>query len=332
MAIHIRRREFITLLGGAAVSWPLAARAQQRALSVIGFFNQGVPESSTQFAAAFRKGLGETGYVEGQNVTVEYRWGYNDDKLLPELAADLVRRRVSVIATPMSTSAALAAKAATTTIPIIFGTGGDPVQAGLVTSFNRPGGNITGVTVLSWQLAGKRLGWLHELLPTARRFAVLVNPKTPGVTETFIKEVQIAAATLGSQIDILTASTNPDIDTALADAVARKTEGLIISPDLLFNNRRVPLVALTLRHVVPTIFPWREAVEAGGLMSYGASFSDAYRQVGIYTGRILNGDKPGDLPVVQASKFELVINSHTAKTLGLTLPPTLLASADEVIE
>ena len=328
----MKRRKFISLLGSAVAAWPLASRAQQRALPVIGFFNHGAPEATAQFVAAFRKGLNETGYVEGQNVTVEYRWGYNDDKLLPELAADLVRRRVSVIATPMSTSAALAAKAATTTIPTVFGTGGDPVQVGLVTNFNRPGGNMTGVSVMSWQLAGKRLGWLHELLPTATRFAMLVNPKTPGLPETFIKEAQIAAATLGLQIDVLTASANPDIDTALVVAAEKKIEGLLVTPELLFNNRRVQLVALTLRYVMPTIFPWREAVEIGGLMSYGASFADGYHQVGIYTGRVLNGEKAGDLPVMQASKFELVINLQTAKILGLTLPPTLLTSADEVIE
>jgi len=327
----MRRRDFITVLGGTAATWPLAARAQHTA-PVIGFFNHGTPEATALFVTAFRKGLSETGYVEGQNVTVEYRWGYNDDKLLPELAADLIRRRVSVIATPMSTSAALAAKAATTAIPIVFGTGSDPVQVGLVTNFNRPGGNITGISVLSWQLAGKRLGWLHELLPTATRFAVLVNPKTPSLPETFIKEAQKAAATLGLQIDVLTASTNPDIDTALVVAAEKKIEGLLVTPELLFNNRRVQLVALTLRYVLPTIFPWREAVETGGLMSYGASFADGYHQVGIYTGRVLNGESAGDLPVMQASKFELVINLQTAKILGLTLPPTLLASADEVIE
>jgi len=327
----MKRREFIALVGGT-VAWPLSARAQQSAMPVVGFFNHGTPEATAQFVAAFRKGLNETGYVEGQNVTVEYRWGYNDDKLLPELAADLIRRRVSVIATPMSTSAALAAKAATTAIPIVFGTGSDPVQVGLVTNFNRPGGNITGISVLSWQLAGKRLGWLHELLPTATRFAVLVNPKTPSLPETFIKEAQKAAATLGLQIDVLTASTNPDIDTALVVAAEKKIEGLLVTPELLFNNRRVQLVALTLRYVLPTIFPWREAVETGGLMSYGASFADGYHQVGIYTGRVLNGESAGDLPVMQASKFELVINLQTAKILGLTLPPTLLASADEGIE
>ena len=328
----MRRRKFIKVIAGSVVAWPLAARAQQVTMPVVGFFNHGTPEATAQFVAAFRKGLNETGYVEGQNVTVEYRWGYNDDKLLPELAADLIRRRVSVIATPMSTSAALAAKAATTAIPIVFGTGSDPVQVGLVTNFNRPGGNITGISVLSWQLAGKRLGWLHELLPTATRFAVLVNPKTPSLPETFIKEAQKAAATLGLQIDVLTASTNPDIDTALVVAAGKKIEGLLVTPELLFNNRRVQLVALTLRYVLPTIFPWREAVETGGLMSYGASFADGYHQVGIYTGRVLNGESAGDLPVMQASKFELVINLQTAKILGLTLPPTLLASADEVIE
>ena len=328
----MRRRDFITLLGSTVPAWSLAARAQQPPMPVIGFFNHGAPEATAQFVAAFRKGLNETGYVEGQNVTVEYRWGYNDDRRLAELAADLVSRRVSVIATPMSTSAALAAKAATTTVPIVFGTGGDPVQVGLVSNFNRPGGNITGVSVLSWQLAGKRLGWLHELLPTATRFAVLVNPKTPGLPETFIKEAQIAAATLGLQIDVLTASANPDIDTAIGVAAEKKMEGLLVTPELLFNNRRVQLVALTLRYVLPTIFPWREAVETGGLMSYGASFADGYHQVGIYTGRVLNGESAGDLPVMQASKFELVINLQTAKILGLTLPPTLLASADEVIE
>jgi putative tryptophan/tyrosine transport system substrate-binding protein len=252
----MRRREFITLVGGAA-AWPIEARAQQSGMPTIGFLNHGSPESSAKFVAAFRKGLGEIGYVEGQSVTIEYRWGENNNERLPELVADLVRRRVSVIATPGSTPAALAAKAATTTIPIVFDIGGDPVQLGLVTSFNRPGGNITGVSHLNFQLVGKQLGWLHDLLPTATRFAALINPKTPGLAETFIKDVRIAAATLGLQIDVLTASANPDIDTALADAAGKKIEGLLVAPELLFNNRRVHLVALTLRHVIPTIFPWR---------------------------------------------------------------------------
>jgi putative ABC transport system substrate-binding protein len=327
----MKRREFITLLGTAAMC-PLAADAQQQAAPVIGFLNHGSPEPSAQFVAAFRKGLGEIGYVEGQSITIEYRWGQNNHERLPELAADLVRRRVSVIVTPGSTPAALAAKAATTTIPIVFDIGGDPVQLGLVTNFNRPGGNITGVSHLNFQLVGKQLGWLHELLPTATRFAALINPKTPDLAETFTKEVRITAATLGLQIDVLTASANPDIDTALADAAKKKIEGLLVAPELLFNNRRVHLVALSLRYVIPTIFPWREAVEIGGLMSYGANFAEGYHQVGIYAGRVLKGEKAGDLPVMQVSKFELVINLGTAKILGLTLPPTLLASADDVIE
>ncbi len=328
----MRRREVIRFLGGAAAAWPLMARAQQPAPPVVGFFNHGSPEPNAQSVAAFRKGLSESGYLEDQNVTIEYRWGHNDNERLPGLAADLVRRRVSVIATPISTPAALAAKAATTTIPIVFGVGGDPVQVGLVASFNRPGGNITGVTILNWELGAKRLGLLHELLPAAERFAVLVNPRTPAVVDPFIKEVQTAAATIGRQIEVLTASTNRDIDTAFTSLSKNKASALLISPDQLFNNRRVQLIALTLRHAVPAIFPWREAVEIGGLMSYGASFPDGYRQVGIYTGRVLQGEKPGDLPILQASKFELVINLQTAKTLGLTVPPMLLARADEVIE
>jgi putative ABC transport system substrate-binding protein len=299
---------------------------------VVGFFNHGSPEPSANFVAAFRKGLSESGYIEGQNVTIEYRWGRNDNQRLPELAADLVSRRVSVIATPVSTSAALAAKAATTTIPIVFGIGGDPVEVGLVANFNRPGGNITGISIMNWELQAKRLGWLHELLPAAGGFAVLVNPKTPAVVEPFIRDVQTAAATIGVRVEVLTASSNRDIDTVFTSLVPKKADALLVSPDLLFNNRRVQLVALTLRYAVPAIFPWREAVEIGGLMSYGASFSDGYRQVGIYTGRVLKGEKPGELPVMRASKFELVINLQTARTLGLTVPPTLLATADEVIE
>jgi ABC-type uncharacterized transport system substrate-binding protein len=327
----LKRRSFITLLGGAAMR-PLAAVAQQQPVPVIGLLNQGWPEPSAKFVAAFREGLGEIGYVEGQSVMIEYRWGQFNNERLPELAADLVRRKVSVIATPGSTPAALAAKAATTTIPIVFDIGGDPVEFGLVSSFNRPGGNITGISHLNFQLVGKQLGWLHELLPTATRFAALTNPKNPILAETFVKQVRIAAATLGLQIDVLTASANPDIDTALADAAKKKIEGLLVAPELLFNNRRVPLVALTLRYVIPTIFPWREAVEAGGLMSYGADFADGWRQCGSYTGRVLKGEKAGDLPVMQASKFELVINLPTAKILGLTFPPTILASADDVID
>jgi putative ABC transport system substrate-binding protein len=327
----MKRREFIALLGGAA-AWPLAARAQQQPMPVIGFLNHGSPEPSAHLVAAFRKGLSESGYVEGHNVAIEYRWGHNNSERMPELAADLVRRRVAVIATPISTSGSLAAKAATTTIPIVFGMGGDPVHAGLVTSFNRPGGNVTGVGILNWELGAKRLGLLHELLPAAAPIAVLINDATPVVVEPYVKEVQAAAAAVGRPIEIFSAATNRDIDAAFMSLVQKRAASLLIPPDSLFFARRVHLVGLALRHAVPTLYPWREAVEIGGLMSYGASFPDGYRQVGIYTGRILKGEKPGDLPVLRASKFELVINLQTAKTLSLDVAPTLLGSADEVIE
>ena len=328
----MKRREFITLLGGAAATWPLAARAQQAAMPVVGFLHHGPPEELAPLIAGFRKGLSETGYVEGQSVAIEFRWANNQMDRLPELAADLVRRRVAVIATPLSTPAALAAKAATASIPIVFGVGTDPVQAGLVPSFNRPGGNVTGIVLLNWELGPKRLGFLHQLLPRAARFAVLVRPDNPDVVEPFIKEVEMAAAAVGKQIEILTARSNPDIDVAFASLVQKRADGLLVSSDTPFVNRRVQLVGLSLRHVVPAIYPWREAVEIGGLMSYGASLTDAYRQAGVYTGRILKGEKPADLPVMQSTKFEFVINLNTAKVFGLSFPPGLLAIADEVIE
>ena len=326
----IRRREFIALLGGAA-AWPLAARAQQTAMPVVGFLNHGVPETSVQLVAAFRKGLSETGFVEGQNVAIDFRWARNEVDRVPELAADLVRRRVAVIATPISTPASLAAKAATTTIPIVFGVGGDPVHAGLVASLNRPGGNVTGVSILNWELGAKRLGLLHELMPAGAPIAVLINPTTPVLVEPYIREVQAAAAAVGRPIEILNAADNRDIDASFA-TLQKRAAALLVPPDSLFLARRVHLVGLTLRHAVPVLFPWREAVEIGGLMSYGPSFPDGYRQVGLYTGRILKGEKPGDLPVLRPSKFELIINLQTAKTLGLDVAPTLLGSADEVIE
>jgi putative ABC transport system substrate-binding protein len=332
MTGHIGRREFITLLGSAAVAWPLAARAQQPAMPVVGFLHHGPPEELAPLIAGFRKGLSETGYVEGQSVAIEFRWANNQMDRLPELAADLVRRRVAVIATPLSTPAALAAKAATASIPIVFGVGTDPVQAGLVPSFNRPGGNVTGIVLLNWELGPKRLGFLHQLLPRAARFAVLVRPDNPDVVEPFIKEVEMAAAAVGKQIEILTARSNPDIDVAFASLVQKRADGLLVSSDTPFVNRRVQLVGLSLRHAVPAIYPWREAVEIGGLMSYGASLTDAYRQAGVYTGRILKGEKPADLPVMQSTKFEFVINLNTAKVFGLSFPPGLLAIADEVIE
>ena len=332
MTGHIGRREFITLLGSAAVAWPLAARAQQPAMPVVGFLHHGPPEELAPLIAGFRKGLSETGYVEGQSVAIEFRWANNQIDRLPELAADLVRRRVAVIATPLSTPAALAAKAATASIPIVFGVGTDPVQAGLVPSFNRPGGNVTGIVLLNWELGPKRLGFLHQLLPRAARFAVLVRPDNPDVVEPFIKEVEMAAAAVGKQIEILTARSNPDIDVAFASLVQKRADGLLVSSDTPFVNRRVQLVGLSLRHAVPAIYPWREAVEIGGLMSYGPNIPDHFRQVGIYVGRVLKGEKPGDLPVQAPTKYELVINLQTAKTIGIEVPATLLATADEVIE
>ena len=332
MTGHIGRREFITLLGSAAVAWPLAARAQQPAMPVVGFLHHGPPEELAPLIAGFRKGLSETGYVEGQSVAIEFRWANNQMDRLPELAADLVRRRVAVIATPLSTPAALAAKAATASIPIVFGIGTDPVQAGLVPSFNRPGGNVTGIGLLNWALGAKRLGLLHQLLPRAARFAVLVRPDNPDVVEPFIKEVEVAAAAVGTQIEILTARSNPDIDVAFASLVQKRADGLLVSSDTPFVNRRVQLVGLSLRHAVPAIYPWREAVEIGGLMSYGPNVPDHFRQVGIYVGRVLKGEKPGDLPVQAPTKYELVINLQTAKTIGIEVPATLLATADEVIE
>jgi putative ABC transport system substrate-binding protein len=331
MASHIERRKFLATLGGAAAAWPLAARAQQSSLPVIGLLVAGTPEAYASLIAAFRKGLNETGFVEGQSVAIEYRWANNENNRLPELAADLVRRQVAVIVTPVST-AALAAKAATTTIPVVFSAGADPVQAGLVASLNRPGGNFTGVYFLAAALGAKRLGLLHELRPEAARFAVLVNPNNPVTAETMIKDVTAAAATIGRQIEIITAGSYREIDTAFAAVVQKRADALLVMPDPMFLTRRVQLATLATRHVLPAIYPGREFVEAGGLMSYGSNQTERFRQVGIYTGRILKGEKPADLPVMQATVFEFVINLQTARALGLEVPPTLLARADEVIE
>ena len=325
----MKRREFITFVGGVT-AWPLTTRAQQAAMQVVGYLSLGVPEADTRRVAAFRKGLSDGGYVEGRNVAIEYRWALNDTDRLSELAADLVRRRVAVVATP-GIAAALAAKAATKTIPIVFQGAADPVQIGLVASLNRPAGNITGVNSMNVELAAKRLGLLHALLPGASRFAVLVNPNIP-VAESLIADARAAASTIGREIEVLTASTNREIDAAFASLAQKRVDALLISPQTLFDDRRVQLATLAVRYAVPSIYAGRDWVEAGGLMSYGTNYMDQLRQVGIYTGRILKGEKPADLPVVQAVKFEFVINLQTARTLGLAVPPTLLAQADELIE
>ena len=327
----MRRREFISLLGGAA-SWPVAARAQQTTMPVVGYLYAGSAGPNANLAEAFRKGLRETGYIEGQNVTIEYRWADNVLDRLPELAADLVRLRVTVIATPGSAAAALAAKAATAKIPIIFGIGTDAVQAGLVASLNRPGGNITGVSYMQAELAAKQIGLLHELLPEATRFAVLVNPTNPLVTGPIVTDLEAATSAIGGQIEFHPASTIRDIDTAFGRLIQKRADALLVSPGPLFGNRRVQLAMLAARHALPTMYYDREFAEVGGLMSYGTSLSDQYRQTGIYTGRALKGERPADLPVLRATNFEFVINLQTARTLGLEVPPTLLARADEVIE
>jgi ABC-type uncharacterized transport system substrate-binding protein len=327
----VKRRTFITLLGATtAVAWPLAARAQQPAMPVIGLLYGGSPEPSAHLLAAFRKGLSETGYVEGQNVAIEFRWARHEIDRLPELAADLVQRRVAVIVAPGSTPAALAAKAATTTIPIVFSAGVDPVQAGLVTSFNQPGGNVTGISSMNMELVSKRLGLLHELAPNAQRLAALLI-NSPAY-QPLLHEVQAGAASIGRPIEIFLASTSREIDAAFAGMVQKRIEALVLTPGALFNNNRVQLATLTARHALPAIFSSREFAEAGGLMSYGPSITDEFRQTGIYCGRVLKGAKPADLPIMRATKFEFIINLQTARALDLAVPSTLLARADEVIE
>jgi putative ABC transport system substrate-binding protein len=325
----MRRREFIAGLGSAA-AWPMVARAQT-ALPVIGWLHTGTPEVSQNLVAGFLKGLSETGYVGGHNVAIEYRWGQNDRDRVEELAADLVRRRVAVIATP--NGAVLTAKAATTTIPIVFGIAGDPVQAGLVTTFNRPGRNVTGVTAMIRELGAKRLDLLHELLPTATRVAVLIDSNIPSrERESAIADLRGAGSAIGLQIEILTAGANRDIDTAFASLLQKRANALLLTNSALFGARRVQLTTLAARYAVPVLYHDRIFTEAGGLMSYGASLADMYRLVGVYTGRILKGEKPADLPVQRPTNFELIINLNTAKAIGLTIPETLLATADEVIQ
>jgi putative ABC transport system substrate-binding protein len=327
--LGIRRRDFISVIGGA-VAWPIAAHAQQPAMPVVGFLSSASLEGLSPYLATFRQGLGETGFVEGRNVAIESRWSDNDNQL-QRMAAELVRAPADVIVAP-SLAAALAAKSATTTIPIVFYTGLNPVNLGLVASFNRPGGNVTGIISLGIDLASKRVEVLHDLIPTARTIAVLVNPATSALAESSIRNVQASARTLGLAVHVLNASTEQELDEAFASVVRLRAEGLVIGADNFFNSRSKELAALALRHAIPAIYQYREFAAAGGLMSYGGSLTDGYRMIGIYGGRILKGEKAAELPVQQATKIELIINLKTAKALGITVPLTLRGRADEVIE
>jgi putative ABC transport system substrate-binding protein len=327
----MRRRDFISLLGGAVAARPFTARAQQPTIPVIGFLNADSPQGYGRQLSAFLKGLGESGYVDGRNVAIEYRWAGNRLDRLPAMAADLVHRQVTVIAAT-STPAALAAKGATTNIPIVFETGGDPVQLGLVARLNQPGGNVTGVTQLSSEVIPKRLELLHELLPAAGTMALLVNPTDSIYAEMQSRDVMAAAHTLGLKLYVVNASTERDFDAVFTKLIELRAGGLVIGGDALFNSRVEQLAALAIQHAVPTVYQWREFAAAGGLLSYGSDVTDAYRLAGVYTGRVLKGDKPANLPVQQATKVELYINLKTAKALGITVPLPLSGRADEVIE
>ena len=331
MTVTIGRRELLAALGGAAAAWPVAARAQQPAMPVMGFLNSQSPEGYTERLRGFRQGLKETGYVERENVIIEYRWAENQMDRLPELAADLVHRPAAMIVAT-NTAAAIAAKAATTTIPIAFMTAEDPVRLGLVASLARPAGNLTGINFFTGELAAKRLEMLRELVPAATRVVVLVNPTQAAPTESTLRSVEAAARAMGLQIQVLNASSSREIDAAFATFARERPDALFLGVDPFLNSRRAQLVNLAARYAIPATFSNRDFAEIGGLMSYGADIVDAFRQLGIYAGRILKGAKPADLPVVQSSKFELVINASTARMLGLTVPDKLLVAADEVIE
>jgi putative tryptophan/tyrosine transport system substrate-binding protein len=328
----MRRRVFIGLVGGVAVTWPLLLHAQQSVLPVIGFLDSRSPDALTERLRGFRLGLKDTGYFEGENVTIEYRWAENQFDRLPALATDLVHRQVAVIATSGGTAAAFAAKAATTTIPVVFTSAEDPVRQGLVASLARPGGNLTGINFFNVELAAKQLELLRELVPAATRIGVLVNPASALNTESTLRDVESAARAMKLQIQVLNARTSREIDAVFATFVRERPDALFVNTDPFLNVRRVQLALLAGRLGIPAIYSGREYAEAGGLMSYGSNITDAYRQMGVYVGRILKGAKPEDMPVMQASKFELVINAQTARMLGITVPPSLLARADEVIE
>jgi putative tryptophan/tyrosine transport system substrate-binding protein len=328
----MKRREFITAIGGAAATWPITARAQQSTTPVVALINGGAADALVSYAAAFRKGLSEMGYDDQKNVTVEYHWLEGKYALLPDLLDNLVRRRVAVITTPGSTPAALAAKAATATIPIVFGVGDDPVALGLIANLAKPGGNVTGINFFAFEVNAKRLGLMHELLPKASRFAVLVNPDNAPSAQSTSNEIRKAAHGLGLDVLFFNASTSAEIDAAFTAMARERVDALFIAADGFFNGRRVQFATLAVRDRLPASFLSREMVEAGLLMSYGTSVADMFRQVGIYTGSILNGTKPADLPVLQSTKFEFVINLQTARSLQIDVPPTLLARADEVIE
>jgi putative tryptophan/tyrosine transport system substrate-binding protein len=329
----MRRREFITLLGtGAAAAWPLAARAQQPAIPVVGFLSTASPDSYAIRLRAFRQGLTDAGYVEGQNVAIEYRWAESQNDRLPVLAAELVHRRVDVIVAGGGTPSAVAAKAATAAIPIVFEVATDPVKIGFVARLDKPGGNLTGVANLNVEIGPKRLELMHELLPSVTVIAVLVNPANPALFEPFVRSLQTAASGLGLELHILNASTEGELDSVFTTLVQLKAGALVIGPDVFFNTHIEKIAALAIGHALPAVYQYRPFVEAGGLLSYGSDEADTYHQVGIYAGRILKGEKPADLPVVQSAKVELIINLKTAKALGLAIPLPLLGRADEVIE